>query len=123
MQYTSNRPTGGQDSMAKRVIIPLPDRDFDTTEVSIPWKHCVEAGLDVTFSTETGKMGQTDPRLLTGVIFGQLGPKPNAFPAYQEPEKIKPFRHPIPYERKDTQENDLLFLLGGLAKGWQQNLE
>jgi hypothetical protein len=22
----------------KEVLIPLPDRDFDTTEVSIPWK-------------------------------------------------------------------------------------
>ncbi len=52
--------------MTKQVIIPLPDRDFDTTEVSIPWKHFVEAGLHVTFSTETGQMGQTDPRLLTG---------------------------------------------------------
>jgi len=50
--------------MAAQVIIPLPDRDFDTTEVSIPWKHFVEAGLQVTFSTETGQIGQTDPRWL-----------------------------------------------------------
>ncbi len=50
--------------MAAQVIMPLPDKDFDTTEVSIPWKHFVEAGLQVTFSTETGQMGQTDPRWL-----------------------------------------------------------
>ncbi len=109
--------------MAKRVIIPLPDRDFDTTEVSIPWKHFVEAGLDVTFSTETGKMGQTDPRLLTGVIFGQLGAKPDAIAAYRELEKIEAFRHPIPYESIDTQEYDLLLLPGGHAKGMRQYLE
>jgi len=64
--------------MAKQVIMPLPDRDFDPTEVSIPWKHFVGAGLQVTFSTEAGHIGQTDPRLLTGVIFGQLGAKPDA---------------------------------------------
>jgi len=109
--------------MAKRVIIPLPDRDFDTTEVSIPWKHFVEAGLDVTFSTETGKMGQTDPRLLTGVIFGQLGAKPDAIAAYRELEKIEAFRHPIPYESIDTQEYDLLLLPGGHARGMRQYLE
>ena len=109
--------------MAKRVIIPLPDRDFDTTEVSIPWKHFVEAGLDVTFSTETGKMGQTDPRLLTGVIFGRLGAKPDAIAAYRELEKIEAFRHPIPYESIVTQEYDLLLLPGGHAKGMRQYLE
>lgn len=38
--------------MAKQVIIPLPDRDFDTTEVSIPWKHFVAAGLQVIFSSD-----------------------------------------------------------------------
>jgi putative intracellular protease/amidase len=77
-QRVSEGASGGQDSMAKKVIIPLPDKDFDTTEVSIPWKHFVEAGLQVTFSTETGRVSQTDPRLLTGVIFGQLGAKPDA---------------------------------------------
>ncbi len=109
--------------MAKRVIIPLPDRDFDTTEVSIPWKHFVEAGLQVTFSTETGKMGQTDPRLLTGVIFGQLGAKPDAIAAYRELEKVEAFRHPVPYESIDTQEYDLLLLPGGHARGMRQYLE
>jgi hypothetical protein len=63
------------------VLIPLPDRDFDTTEVALPWKTCGEAGLKVTFSTATGQVAQTDPRLLTGVIFGQLGASPKAIAA------------------------------------------
>jgi putative intracellular protease/amidase len=113
----------GQDAMTKHVIIPLPDRDFDTTEVSIPWKHFVEAGLQVTFSTETGQMGQTDPRLLTGVIFGQLGAKPDAIAAYRELEKDEAFRHPIPYESIDSHQYDLLLLPGGHAKGMRQYLE
>ena len=68
-------------------------------------------------------MGQTDPRLLTGVIFGQLGAKPDAIAAYRELEKIEAFRHPIPYESIDTQEYDLLLLPGGHAKGMRQYLE
>jgi putative intracellular protease/amidase len=86
--------------MAKKVIVPLPDKDFDTTEVSIPWKHFIEAGLQVTFSTQTGHVGQTDPRLLTGVIFGQLGAKPDAIAAYRELEKNEEFRHPSGSMRK-----------------------
>ena len=109
--------------MAKHVIIPLPDRDFDTTEVAIPWKHFVEAGLQVTFSTETGLVGQTDPRLLTGVIFGQLGAKPDALAAYRELEKDEAFRHPIPTVSIDTQAYDVLLLPGGHAKGMRQYLE
>ena len=109
--------------MTKQVIIPLPDRDFDPTEVSIPWKHFVEAGLQVTFSTETGRRGQADPRLLTGVLFGQLGAKPNALAAYRELEKQEAFQHPIPYESINPQEYDLLLLPGGHAKGMRQYLE
>ena len=109
--------------MTKQVIIPLPDRDFDTTEVAIPWKHFVEAGLHVTFSTETGQIGQTDPRLLTGVIFGQLGAKPDALAAYRELEKDEAFRHPIPYESINPQQYDVLLLPGGHAKGMRQYLE
>ena len=109
--------------MAKQVIIPLPDRDFDTTEVSIPWKHFVTAGLHVTFSTETGQMGQTDPRLLTGVIFGQLGAKHDALAAYHELEADEAFKHPIPYESIDPRQYDLLLLPGGHAKGMRQYLE
>ena len=107
----------------KEVLIPLPDRDFDTAEVSIPWKTFVEAGLKVTFSTETGHIAQTDPRLLTGVIFGQLGAKPEAIAAYRALEKDEAFRHPILYERIDPREYDLLLLPGGHAKGMRQYLE
>lgn len=109
--------------MSKRVVVPLPDRDFDTTEVSIPWKHFVEAGFEVTFSTEEGKQGQTDPRLLTGVLFGQLGAKPEAIAAYRELEANEAFQHPIPYDAINMRDYDLLFLPGGHARGMRQYLE
>lgn len=109
--------------MSKRIIVPLPDKDFDTTEVAIPWKHFIEAGFEVTFSTEEGKQGQTDPRLLTGVLFGQLGAKPEAVAAYRELEENAAFQHPIPYDAINMQDYDLLFLPGGHAKGMRQYLE
>lgn len=37
---------------AARVLIPLPDRDFDVTEVSVPWKLLRESGHEVVFATE-----------------------------------------------------------------------
>ncbi len=109
--------------MAQQAIIPLPDRDFDPTEVAIPWQHFVEAGWQVIFSTETGQMGQADPRLLTGVIFGQLGARPDALAAYRALTKDEAFQHPIPYENIDSQQYAVLLLPGGHAKGMRQYLE
>jgi putative intracellular protease/amidase len=37
-----------------RIWMPLPDRDFDVTEVAVPWKLAVEAGHEVVFATEAG---------------------------------------------------------------------
>jgi putative intracellular protease/amidase len=107
----------------KQALIPLPDRDFNTTEVSLPWKHFAEAGLQVIFSTETGQMGQTNPRLLKGVMYGQFGAKPEAIAAYRELEKTKAFQHPVPYENIDPQAYDILLLTGGHATGMRQYLE
>ena len=61
--------------MAK-VLLPLPDRDFDVTEVAVPWKLLRDAGHEVVFATERGAAGDAplaDPLLLTGVVFGRLG--------------------------------------------------
>ena len=79
----------------KRALIPLPDRDFDVTEVAVPWKLLTRAGHRVVFSTEQGGTAPAaDPLLLTGVLFGQLGaePEPNspdAFTAYVNADVAK----------------------------------
>jgi putative intracellular protease/amidase len=36
------------------ILMPLPDRDFDVTEVAVPWKLLTEAGHSVVFATEAG---------------------------------------------------------------------
>ena len=37
-----------------RILIPLPDRDFDVTEVAVPWRLLTRAGHQIVFSTERG---------------------------------------------------------------------
>ena len=107
----------------KKAVIPIPDKDFDTTEVAITWKILKTNGIEIVFSTENGAIGETDPLLLTGVIFGQLGAKKNAIDAYHEMQKSAEFLHPIKYNEINPTEYDLLFLPGGHAKGMRPYLE
>jgi putative intracellular protease/amidase len=37
-----------------RVLIPLPDKDFDVTEVAVLWRVLLDAGHQVVFATEDG---------------------------------------------------------------------
>lgn len=109
--------------MAARVLIPLPDRDFDVTEVAVPWGLLTRAGHTVVFATERGGApAQADPLLLTGVLFGQLGaePEPRAF--YQTMTEDRAFRAPISWSSVDPSEWDALVLPGGHAPGMRQYL-
>ena len=68
-----------------KVLIPLPDTDFDTTEVAVPWRLLTEAGHDVVFATEHGGSApRCDQRLLDGVVFGKLGARPEPIAWYRE---------------------------------------
>ncbi|MDB5226069.1 MAG: putative intracellular protease/amidase [Bacteroidota bacterium] len=107
----------------KKALIPIPDKDFDTTEVALTWKIFKENGIDVSFATENGAVGETDPLLLTGVIFGQLGADKEAKNAYAELQNAQEFLHPVKYNDINPKEYDLLFLPGGHAKGMRQYLE
>lgn len=102
--------------------MPLPDTDFDVTEVSVPWKIFTREGHDVVFATENGATPAADPKLLDGVIFGALGaePEPKAF--YRELETTEAFVHPQKWELVDPERMDALFLPGGHAPGMRQYL-
>lgn len=106
-----------------RVFVPLPDRDFDVTEVAVPWRLLTRAGHVVTFATEHGgATPSADPRLLTGVLFGQLGadPEPKAF--YRELEQDPAFRAPVDWSKLDVASYDGMILPGGHAPGMRQYL-
>src|SRR5580693_4380002 len=108
--------------MAK-VLFCVPDRDFDTTEVAVPWRLLTRAGHDVVFATEKGHGAPAcDPLLLSGVLFGKLGadPEPKAF--YRELEQAPEFKRPIAWETLRAADYDALFLPGGHAPGMKQYL-
>jgi putative intracellular protease/amidase len=107
-----------------RVLIPLPDHDFDVTEVAVPWRLLTNAGHDVSFATEQGaKAPQADGRLLDGVIFGQLGAAAEPKVFYREMQVDKEFRGPLAWADLQAEEFDGLILPGGHAPGMRQYLE
>lgn len=102
--------------------MPLPDIDFDVTEVAVPWKVLTRAGHKVVFATEEGRAPAADPLLLTGVLFGQLGaePEPKAF--YRELTSDPRFKAPMRWADIDPAAFDGMILAGGHAPGMRQYL-
>ena len=103
--------------------MPVPDIDFDVTEVAVPWHHLAERGFEVVFATESGTTTPVaDPRLLDGVIFGRLGAadEPRAF--YRRLLDEETYRHPVPWDAVDPSTFDGLLLPGGHAPGMRQYL-
>jgi putative intracellular protease/amidase len=109
----------------RRVLIPLPDRDFDVTEVAVPWSLLREHHIQVVFATEHGTVAQADPLLLRdeGVLFGQLGASCEAKRCYAEMVSTDTFTHPLTYAHVQPEDYDGLLLPGGHAKGMRQALE
>jgi len=106
-----------------RVLMPLPDRDFDTTEVAVPWRLLTDAGHSVTFATEEGgRPPACDPRLLTGVVLGQLGAGEEPIGFYRQLEESAEFRHPVSWGSLEVTHFDGLILAGGHAPGMRQYL-
>src|SRR3984957_5470914 len=105
-----------------RVLMPLPDRDFDVTEVAVPWRLLTDAGCEVVFATESGVIPQADPLLLSGVIFGQLGAASEPKQFYADLQDASRFRQPIGYPDIVPGAFDGLLLPGGHAKGMRQYL-
>jgi deazaflavin-dependent oxidoreductase (nitroreductase family) len=106
-----------------RVLMPLPDRDFDTTEVAVPWRILTDRGHTVTFATEHG--GSTpacDPLLLSGVLFGKLGARADAVEAYRQLVASPEFTSPQSWQEIDVTAFDGLLLPGGHAPGMRQYL-
>lgn len=106
-----------------KVLVPLPDTDFDTTEVAVPWKLLTEAGHEVVFATEHGGSAPScDQRLLDGVLFGRLGAHPEPIEFYEEMIRGSAFGSPVSWHGLDVEEYDGLLLAGGHAPGMRQYL-
>ncbi|WP_433207536.1 type 1 glutamine amidotransferase domain-containing protein [Nocardia sp. CA-107356] len=106
-----------------RVLMPVPDRDFDVTEVAVPWHILTAAGHQVVFATEQARTAPAaDPRLLDGVIFGQLGAEPEPKEFYRQLTRSPEFTATVSWSDVDVSDFDGLLLPGGHAPGMRQYL-
>jgi putative intracellular protease/amidase len=106
-----------------RVLMPLPDRDFDVTEAAVPWRLLTREGHEVVFATERGGAAPAaDPLLLDGVLFGKLGAEDEPKQFYVEMTRAPAFTSPIAWAAIDPAAYDGLLLVGGHAPGMRQYL-
>ncbi len=49
------------------ILLPIPSRDFDPTEVAVSWKILTRARSSGRFATPDGRPGACDSIMLTGI--------------------------------------------------------
>lgn len=103
--------------------MPLPSEDFDPTEAAVPWRILRDGGVEVVFATPDGKPGACDPMGLTGVVFKQIGAKPDDVVVYREMAADAAFLNPIRYDAIEVDDYVALHLPGGHAPGMIPYLE
>ncbi len=123
-----------------RVLFCIPDRDFDPTEVAVPWQVLTLAGHAAFFATPSGAAGRADPSMITGegldpwaVIPGLsrirafgliLRANRDARRAYAELSRDPRFSAPLRYDALRADDFDALVLPGGhYARGMRAYLE
>ena len=125
---------------SRPVLIVLPQRDFDPSEVAVTWKVLGDAGNTVIFATPDGRPAAADPLMLSGEeldLWGRvpvlrkikllgLGLRANseARRAYASLRASASFGGPVPYSTLHVDQYDGLVLPGGhWARGMRQYLE
>lgn len=125
--------------MAK-VIIPIPSRDFDPSEVAISWSVLKRLGHSVSFATPDGRPGQADALMITGrgldfwgflpglssiTVVGRLmRANAEARQAYAAMLQDPAFKAPLSWRQIRREDFDGLLLPGGhRARGMREYLE
>ena len=107
-----------------RVLLPLPDRGFDVTEVAVPWYLLRSAGHKVVFCTERGDVTPSaDVLLVTGAVPAPLRARPQPCAFYRELERDDAYQAPTSWHDVDPADYDGLLLPGGHAPPVRQYLE
>lgn len=122
-----------------KVLLPLPRRDYDPSEVAVSWRILRAAGHEVCFATPDGAPAQADPLMLSGEGLDAWGFVPglrklrlvglalranaDARAAHAELLRDAAFRAPLRYEAVDPAAFDALLLPGGHARGMRDYLE
>lgn len=122
-----------------KILVPIPNHDFDPTEVAVSWKILRAAGHELVFATPDGARGHADPVMITGEGLDPWGFIPGlrklrliglslrahspARAAYRALEQDACFLKPLRYADLRVADFDALLLPGGHAKQMRAYLE
>ena len=111
------------------VLIPIPDMDFDPTEVAVSWQVLTGQGHAVVFATESGRPGVADDIMVSGrgldvwsrvpglgrvAFVGRfLRANRDARSAYAQMLESAEYQHPISWTDAALDDVDALLLPGG----------
>jgi len=118
---------------ARRILVPLPLKDYDPSEVALPWRILRDAGHVVEFATVDGSRSHPDPRMMSGEGLDPWGWLPglrklrliglilradrHGRAAHALMERDPSYLHPKRFDQVDVDQYDGLLLPGGHAKG------
>ncbi len=123
-----------------KVLIPIPSRDFDPTEVAVGWSVLKRLGHSVVFATPDGRPGHADEMMITGQGLDFWGFLPglkrltamgrlmranaDARQAYTAMLQDPAFTAPLSWRQVRREDFDGLLLPGGhRARGMREYLE
>lgn len=113
--------------LMSRVLILLPQTDFDPTEVAVPWFVLSRAGHDLTFATEAGAPASCDPVTLTGdglpFLARSMKARAENRAHYEQMAASSAFRNPVAWSKVDATAFDAFHFPGGHAPGMRPYLE
>jgi putative intracellular protease/amidase len=122
------------------VLIPIPDRDFDPTEVAVSWRVLTRNGHRVIFTTESGTPGVADDIMVSGrgldiwsglpvlgaipLIGLALRANKDGRDAYRDMLASAEFQHPVRWAQATLDGIDALLLPGGhRARGMRSYID
>jgi protease I len=110
-----------------RILIILPQSDYDPSEVALPWLVWTQAGHEVCFATETGLPAACDPVTLTGaglpLLARSLQARAEAREAYAAMLEDPAYRKPLRWSRARARDFAALHFPGGHAPGMRPYCE
>lgn len=122
-----------------KILVPLPSRDSDPTEVAVSWRILRDAGHEIVFATPDGHPAHCDPIMLSGEGLDPWGFVPGlnklrliglalrahrpAREAHALLQADSHFQRPLRYDTLRATDFDALLLPGGHAKGMREYLE
>ena len=122
------------------VLIPIPDTDFDPTEVAVSWQVLAAHGHTVVFATESGRPAAADDIMVSGrgldvwsrvpglgrvaVVGRFLRANRDARTAYAQMLESAEYQHPIAWTDAGLDDVDALLLPGGhRARGMRSYID